>query len=503
MDRNHPSRIPCDFCTDSIAVLYCRADSARLCLACDQQVHSANALSRKHVRSQICDNCRAEPVSVRCATDNLLLCSDCDSDAHASCPVSASHVRNPIDGFSGCPSALELSSLWGFDLCYKKPLPKPLNNDPMGFSNWTSLDSILPVDSSSYRSTDAVDLMVPSENSNSNLNLNLNLNSMDLMLKGQNPNPNPNPNPNCGKLKQVIYKQLVELFKRDLMEGGGDCGVELAADRDLSPRAPCRINGAESGEGHDLREGGERVVRDAADQSLQQTMYTSLLMLPDRMEEDILWDCDGTDQATQIWDFNLGRSRNHKEPAPQEVCYGTNDAAFMIKNYNDLINENSLATTKVLEDIYDMDCTSTREDISSTDIHHISSQNGLMKYPSQRQNNSNNPVSQRPSKSGSDILPPLRPSTTTFQSRVLSNSKNINFSEVPPLIQTETTTHANMELLAQNRGNAMLRYKEKRKTRRYDKHIRYESRKARADTRKRVKGRFVKAAGALDIELHS
>ncbi|KAJ0763465.1 putative transcription factor C2C2-CO-like family [Helianthus annuus] len=28
---------------------------------------------------------------------------------------------------------------------------------------------------------------------------------------------------------------------------------------------------------------------------------------------------------------------------------------------------------------------------------------------------------------------------------------------------------------------------------RYDKHIRYESRKARADTRKRVKGRFVKA----------
>jgi len=28
---------------------------------------------------------------------------------------------------------------------------------------------------------------------------------------------------------------------------------------------------------------------------------------------------------------------------------------------------------------------------------------------------------------------------------------------------------------------------------RFDKHIRYESRKARADTRKRVRGRFVKA----------
>ncbi len=33
---------------------------------------------------------------------------------------------------------------------------------------------------------------------------------------------------------------------------------------------------------------------------------------------------------------------------------------------------------------------------------------------------------------------------------------------------------------------------------RYDKHIRYESRKARADTRKRVKGRFVKAGEAPD-----
>jgi hypothetical protein len=33
---------------------------------------------------------------------------------------------------------------------------------------------------------------------------------------------------------------------------------------------------------------------------------------------------------------------------------------------------------------------------------------------------------------------------------------------------------------------------------RYDKHIRYESRKARADTRKRVKGRFVKTTEAPD-----
>lgn len=33
---------------------------------------------------------------------------------------------------------------------------------------------------------------------------------------------------------------------------------------------------------------------------------------------------------------------------------------------------------------------------------------------------------------------------------------------------------------------------------RYDKHIRYESRKAKADSRTRVKGRFVKATDSPD-----
>jgi hypothetical protein len=54
-------------------------------------------------------------------------------------------------------------------------------------------------------------------------------------------------------------------------------------------------------------------------------------------------------------------------------------------------------------------------------------------------------------------------------------------------------TNADLEQMAQNRDNAMQRYKEKKKTRRYDKTIRYETRKARAETRLRVKGRFVKA----------
>ncbi|KAL8153125.1 hypothetical protein V2J09_010885 [Rumex salicifolius] len=52
----------------------------------------------------------------------------------------------------------------------------------------------------------------------------------------------------------------------------------------------------------------------------------------------------------------------------------------------------------------------------------------------------------------------------------------------------------------QARDKAKMRYNEKKKTRSYGKQIRYASRKARADTRKRVKGRFVKAGEEYDYD---
>lgn len=144
-------------------------------------------------------------------------------------------------------------------------------------------------------------------------------------------------------------------------------------------------------------------------------------------------------------------------------------------------------------------------------------------------------ASQGPATSESNNLPIARPPLSRL---AFGNSKcyprEIQFADQSVLMRDETTrtaslTKADVEVLVQNRGNAMLRYKEKKKTRRYivplllfypvlsdwlffqryhfvtscvvnryDKHIRYESRKARADTRKRVKGRFVKATEAPD-----
>ncbi|KAI7744092.1 LOW QUALITY PROTEIN: hypothetical protein M8C21_030342, partial [Ambrosia artemisiifolia] len=50
------------------------------------------------------------------------------------------------------------------------------------------------------------------------------------------------------------------------------------------------------------------------------------------------------------------------------------------------------------------------------------------------------------------------------------------------------------------RNDAVLRYKEKKKNRKFEKTVRYATRKARADVRKRVKGRFVKAGDAYDYD---
>lgn len=55
-------------------------------------------------------------------------------------------------------------------------------------------------------------------------------------------------------------------------------------------------------------------------------------------------------------------------------------------------------------------------------------------------------------------------------------------------------------LQSATRTEAVMRYKEKKKSRKFEKKVRYASRKARADVRKRVKGRFVKAGELYDYD---
>ncbi|CAN8260115.1 unnamed protein product [Cochlearia groenlandica] len=78
-------------------------------------------------------------------------------------------------------------------------------------------------------------------------------------------------------------------------------------------------------------------------------------------------------------------------------------------------------------------------------------------------------------------------------------SSSIQLSGEPPWYP-QTSQDNNACSHSVTRNNAVMRYKEKKKARKFDKTVRYASRKARADVRRRVKGRFVKAGEAYDYD---
>ncbi|KAJ4838328.1 hypothetical protein Tsubulata_031749 [Turnera subulata] len=462
--------VPCDFCSEQTAVLYCRADSARLCLFCDEHVHSANLLSRKHVRSQICDNCASEAVSFRCATDNLVLCQDCDWDAHGSCSVSSAHDRSPVEGFSGCPTAPDLGVILGFDLEEKRLA----SEQPLGFGGGAA-----QVENNHHhlQPWGIQDLMVPAAGDDCNKD-----------GAGYDNGSGGKKGVGFGRYKQVVLKQLVELFKRDLIgDSGGESEGDGGGGEDLVPGTPGRTGRCWEGNVETLEFGNGNDGVGAQ----QQPGFTPPLMLPSQVADPkpgrvvgSLWDRDANARGPQIWDFNLGQLRNQEESEQLEIGYGgSSDEGFMIKNIGEIMKETSLTNMKMLGDIYQLNSAIPNDDMAS------------FNYPT---------ASQGPATSESNNLPVRRPSSGSEfgKPKDIGGGEDIHFAEHSVLVRGDSmltaATNADMELLARNRGNAMQRYKEKKKTRRYDKHIRYESRKARADTRKRVKGRFVKANETSD-----
>lgn len=103
----------CEYCKVLRPVVYCKADSANLCLQCDAKIHSANALSNRHSRTLVCELCRCHWAYIQCSTHQMFMCRSCDRSQHN---VSSQHQRRVISSYTGCPSAKDLAALWGFDL---------------------------------------------------------------------------------------------------------------------------------------------------------------------------------------------------------------------------------------------------------------------------------------------------------------------------------------------------------------------------------------------------
>ncbi|XP_031490717.1 zinc finger protein CONSTANS-LIKE 15-like isoform X1 [Nymphaea colorata] len=460
----------CDHCNHNGAVVFCRADSAKLCLPCDRQVHLANALARKHSRSQLCDNCSSQPASMRCATDGLVLCQDCDWDAHGSCPASVQHVRQPVEGFSDCPSAGDLASGLGFDLS-EKSLMSLLEASPVGQGDvdWFRANLVGNADNL-FDFLGLQDLVVPSG-------------ELGSLPKDQNLS--------CGKRKQLMFCQLVELLKSEMVEKDCESFVDLGQSA-LGESAPTgNFQVPDSRYAH-----MEEYLVDAD----QQAPYMAATMLPAEGRDfgtEILWDGGPSDQSNQvhIWGVQNSRCRDHGQCETTETGYGPHEPNLRIKNFDEPVTETS-ATSNFLDDMCSLNFRSI-DDVFSSDIQQ---QANLIGFGMEWQPPANG--KQNRQQSESCLRPCIGSSDTTFTQA--SPSRNISKEGCAEQAIIggggflKTMSKVDMEQLAQNRGNAMLRYKEKKKTRRYEKHIRYESRKARADTRKRVRGRFVKANEVMD-----
>ncbi|WVZ91972.1 hypothetical protein U9M48_038074 [Paspalum notatum var. saurae] len=457
---------PCDYCGEAAAALHCRADAARLCVACDRHVHAANALSRKHVRAPLCAACAARPAAARAGAE--FLCADC---CDAGCADGAGAARAPVEGFSGCPSAADLAASWGLDL--RGGADGHADADAEADAFFSVLNySMLEAD------PDLRDLYVPCD-----------------------PPEVAASSAGARRLKgEALCDQLAEMARRE-----DDAAHPHPPHTDLSPRTPRRNSAASSGRlpGKMTPPAPNPPPAAPPPQQVPPLPYTSLLMMAsanctdligasDRMgddDEQLLWDCAAPSvPPTQIWDFNLGRSRDHNEKSALEVGYGSNHGGFMIKSYSDMLKEISSGTTKDLEDIYDSRYCSTAEDIMSSNICQLSSKN-VSTGSNKRKVSSCASTIDGPTTSGNHV-PTSGPALT----------REISFGDqtVSPAGVERPAMRIDSETLAQNRDSAMQRYREKRKNRRYEKHIRYESRKLRADTRKRVKGRFVKSTEALD-----
>ncbi|XP_077238271.1 zinc finger protein CONSTANS-LIKE 3-like [Tasmannia lanceolata] len=90
---------PCDSCKSASALLFCRADSAFLCMGCDTKVHGANKLASRHERVWMCEVCEHAPASVTCKADAAALCVTCDADIHSANPLARRHERFPVVPF--------------------------------------------------------------------------------------------------------------------------------------------------------------------------------------------------------------------------------------------------------------------------------------------------------------------------------------------------------------------------------------------------------------------
>lgn len=401
----------CDFCGDQRSLVYCRSDAACLCLSCDRNVHSANALSKRHSRTLVCERCNSQPAFVRCVEEKISFCQNCDWLGHSTSPSSSTHKRQSINCYSGCPSAAEFSSIWSF---------------------------FLDIPSMGEACEQELGLMSINENNNKNA---------WVPPEGQN-------------VSGSGSAQVADLPSKEKSWAG----TSSIPESSLEPRILDEPAGPANECMPKFYCPGKKVSRISEDDDLYDDFNMDEVDLELENYEELfgmalshsqeLFENGGIDSLFEAKEMSVSAGDSH--------CQG---AVAAEGSSAGLVNAIQPACSTA----------ASADSILSTKTEPVVGFTG------------------RQSQSNISFSGVTKDSAGEYQD---CGASSMLLMGEPPWCPPcpEGSLHS------ANRSNAVMRYKEKKKTRKFEKKVRYASRKARADVRKRVKGRFVKAGDVYDYD---
>ncbi|KAL3337612.1 hypothetical protein AABB24_029977 [Solanum stoloniferum] len=401
----------CEFCGEQRSIVYCRSDAACLCLSCDRNVHSANALSQRHSRTLLCERCNSQPAIVRHVEDKVSLCKNCDSIDHAGSGTGSMHNRQTLSSYTGCPSAAELSTIWSF------LLDNPLGGDSTcekGMGSMSITDN-RPTDNRApqgkFSSQDASATVEVSEMHTPN-KLSVLVGSSMLTLGNK-----------LNKVEQIVGSVNFSSSK------GCYSGVKGSTIYEDDPFS-------------------QDFNMDEVDLSFEnyEELFSGSLDNPNQLFEN-----DDIDGLFGTKDMSVSDSSCQDANAVEGSSI--RKVMTMLPACSNAESADSLMSCKTEPTVY------------------FARQASILSFSN------------------------LGGESNAGDYQECGASTMLLVGEPPWCHPCPESS-----LASSSRSDAVLRYKEKKKTRKFDKHVRYASRKARADVRRRVKGRFVKAGDAYDYD---
>ncbi|KAL1806983.1 putative zinc finger protein At1g68190 isoform X1 [Daucus carota subsp. sativus] len=366
----------CEYCKVLRPIVYCKADSANLCLQCDAKIHSANALSNKHSRTLLCESCRSHWAYIQCSNHQMFMCRRCDRSKHN---VSSQHQRRVVSSYLGCPSAMDLAALWGFDLGayafnYSGNQDQfPSTSRPSVDTGTVSCHALLQSPSQPVGSPGLSKVEYLTSRSSTEQKAGLKSKHSKAFLKGKQEEST------C-----LILQQILDL-KRLQCSDGSNCSSFILCQEKPDVSSP------EDSENWKLHNKLNQQFQDSPglDSELQQIgspeddldvdsfplsfsqldHLTSSSIGETTLQGDAIWQCKSPNQSGQLWSINM-----QDLGVCEELGYfdeqSMPDIDLTFRNFEELFGGGEQEPTKALGNDLSQRCTTLEKDISSDNQEH-------------------------------------------------------------------------------------------------------------------------------------